>query len=74
MHRILYYCLLSFALLSYAASAGDLCEAGEAHGGEWNEFRNGGSSHAAGEFPVVWSPESGIAWQKELPGDRKSVV
>ena len=35
----------------------------------WTGFRNGGSSIAATDnLPTTWSPESGIAWQAELPG------
>lgn len=34
----------------------------------WTSFRNGGSSQAGGNYPETWSPESGVAWQRELPG------
>ena len=35
---------------------------------DWTSFRNGGESRADSDLPVRWSPESGIAWQRELPG------
>jgi outer membrane protein assembly factor BamB len=41
---------------------------GENSASNWPEFRNGGSSTSASTVPDTWSPESGIAWQKELPG------
>ena len=35
----------------------------------WTSFRNGGPSRAAtSSSPLVWSPDAGIAWQRELPG------
>lgn len=35
----------------------------------WRSFQNGGpSAVAGGKFATEWSPESGIAWQKELAG------
>lgn len=35
----------------------------------WTSFRNGGSSSTtAANLPTTWSPQEGIAWQKELPG------
>lgn len=35
----------------------------------WSAFRNGGGSRsAARNLPIKWSPDSGIAWQRELPG------
>lgn len=51
-------CLLNMAI----------CYGGELSPSAWTEFRNGGSSHSSGTMPVAWSPESGIAWQKELAG------
>lgn len=34
----------------------------------WVGFRNGGQSHAEGLLPLIWTPESNIAWQCELDG------
>lgn len=35
----------------------------------WPSFRNGGASRAeAASLPLHWSPKTGIAWQRELPG------
>ncbi len=35
----------------------------------WPSFRNGGDSRStAKSLPINWSPDSGIAWQHELPG------
>ena len=45
-----------------------ICCGGDLSPSVWTEFRNGGSSHSLGPMPLTWSPESGIAWQKELPG------
>jgi outer membrane protein assembly factor BamB len=35
---------------------------------DWLSFRNGGASRAESSLPTVWTPQSGIAWQRELPG------
>ena len=35
---------------------------------DWSSFRNGGDSHASQSLPTVWSPDTGLAWQHELPG------
>jgi outer membrane protein assembly factor BamB len=51
-------CLLNLAI----------CCGGELSPSVWTEFRNGGSSISSGPLPLTWSPENGIAWQKELPG------
>lgn len=53
------------AVLACLASA---CRADEPSESSWTEFRNGGSSRSEAALPVSWSPEEGIAWQKELPG------
>ena len=45
-----------------------ICSGGELSPSIWTEFRNGGSSYSPGLMPLEWSPEKGIAWQKELPG------
>ncbi|MEM6363230.1 MAG: PQQ-binding-like beta-propeller repeat protein [Planctomycetota bacterium] len=43
-----------------------LPSAGQDH---WPSFRNGGSSVTTADGPPMrWSPESGIAWQVDLPG------
>lgn len=34
----------------------------------WPQFRAGGNSHASGQLPLVWSPQTGITWQRELEG------
>lgn len=40
----------------------------------WSEFRNGGASHTfSSDLPVEWSPDSTVAWQRELPGYGQSV-
>jgi hypothetical protein len=53
--------LVTFALLT--ASPAD------ATSQAWTGLRNGGSSLAAGEqWPLAWSPQQGLAWQRELPG------
>lgn len=51
-------CLLNMAM----------CCGGDLSPSAWTEFRNGGSSVSSGSMPLTWSPESGIAWQKELNG------
>lgn len=51
-------CLLNLAI----------CFGGDLSPSAWTEFRNGGSSISSGLLPLTWSPENGIAWQKELPG------
>jgi outer membrane protein assembly factor BamB len=51
-------CLLNLAI----------CCGGDLSPSVWTEFRNGGSSISSGPMPLTWSPENGIAWQKELPG------
>jgi len=51
-------CLLNLAI----------CCGGDLSPSVWTEFRNGGSSHSSGPMPLKWSPENGIAWQKEFPG------
>lgn len=39
------------------------------YGDDWRSFQNGGNSAVAGtEYPVEWSPSSGIVWQKKLAG------
>ncbi|WP_144998663.1 outer membrane protein assembly factor BamB family protein [Polystyrenella longa] len=38
------------------------------HAADWNSFRNGGNSTAEGNYPTSWSPDSGVAWQRETPG------
>ena len=35
---------------------------------DWTSFRDGGQSQASTELPLAWSPDNGIAWQRELPG------
>lgn len=35
---------------------------------DWTSFRNGGVSQSSVPLPTKWSPESGIAWQRELIG------
>lgn len=38
-------------------------------GDRWPGFRNDGSNHSQSKnLPIRWSPKSGIAWQRELPG------
>lgn len=34
----------------------------------WSSFRNGGDSNATSSLPTEWSPDNGIAWQRELVG------
>ena len=51
-------CLLNLAI----------CFGGDSSPSVWTEFRNGGSSISSGSMPLTWSPENGIAWQKELSG------
>ena len=51
-------CLLNLAM----------CCGGDLSPSVWTEFRNGGSSISSGPLPLTWSPENGIAWQKELSG------
>lgn len=34
----------------------------------WPAFRNGGTSLVEASLPLNWSPETGIAWQRELAG------
>ncbi|UUO04714.1 PQQ-binding-like beta-propeller repeat protein [Blastopirellula sp. J2-11] len=34
----------------------------------WPQFRAGGSSYVGGPLPLTWSPQTGIAWQRELEG------
>lgn len=41
---------------------------GDKSSNNWTEFRNGGSSSSTCSLPVTWSPEKGVAWQRELPG------
>ena len=53
-------------LLFYTSASGVLAEDHTAQ--SWTEFRNGGSSHTASTMPEKWSDDSGIAWQRELPG------
>ncbi|MEM7558343.1 MAG: PQQ-binding-like beta-propeller repeat protein [Planctomycetota bacterium] len=37
--------------------------------GDWTSFRNDGRNvTVARNLPTKWSPSSGIAWQRELPG------
>lgn len=36
--------------------------------GDWTSFRNGGGSRSAAPLPINWSPDRGIAWQRELVG------
>ncbi len=35
---------------------------------DWTSFRDGGKSQVSEALPQKWTPESGIAWQRELPG------
>ena len=44
----------------------ETASAGETAG--WNSFRNGGTSHSPGEYPVRWTPKAGLLWQQELAG------
>lgn len=48
-------------------TAGTFAERLDAGNG-WTSFRNGGASTAASDLPTKWSPEKGIAWQRELVG------
>ncbi|MEN1706129.1 MAG: PQQ-binding-like beta-propeller repeat protein [Planctomycetota bacterium] len=51
------------ACMSSGASAQDQA------GARWTSFRNSGTNTAAAEsLPVTWSEDSGISWQRELPG------
>ncbi|MCC9608680.1 PQQ-binding-like beta-propeller repeat protein [Blastopirellula sp. JC732] len=52
------------ALLTIAAAGSSLY----GQQANWSEFRAGGSSHAAAPLPLRWSPDDGIAWQRELDG------
>lgn len=48
--------------LALLAGAGDNADC-------WPSFRNGGDSRSAAEnLPINWSPDSGVAWQRELIG------
>jgi len=57
-----FYCL-ALLLLPLSVALGE-----EKSASNWTEFRNGGSSCSPCSLPVTWSPEKGIAWQRELPG------
>jgi len=61
--RILTLVAIGMVLLPSAPAPAD--PAGQS---EWTSFRNGGTSHGAGEYPINWSPENGILWQQELDG------
>jgi outer membrane protein assembly factor BamB len=43
--------------------------ASSVHAQDWTSFQNGGDiDNTAWKFPQKWSPENGIAWEKELAG------
>lgn len=51
----------AFCLILLSADAADAAN--------WPSFRNGGASRTlADHLPLHWSPDRGIAWQRELPG------
>lgn len=56
--------------LSIAAIAKESEPSGSQSNEMWSSFRGGGSSTVAtgAVLPEKWSPDSGIAWQVELPG------
>lgn len=52
------------AVLAAASFAATLA----AEPASWPAFRNGGTSQVDGSLPLNWSPQTGIAWQRELAG------
>lgn len=55
-------------LIAALACLTTACRADDPSESSWTEFRNGGSSRGSADLPASWSPEKGVAWQKELPG------
>jgi outer membrane protein assembly factor BamB len=54
-------------LLRLSALLALLCPV-EASYADWTGFRNDGGSQTDCQLPTAWSPASGVAWQRELPG------
>ncbi|MEM9940441.1 MAG: PQQ-binding-like beta-propeller repeat protein [Planctomycetota bacterium] len=63
MSKSYFYLPLLIAMLAVLPASGD------DDTDRWTGFRNEGTNiSTASELPVQWSPESGIAWERELPG------
>lgn len=60
--------ILVLVAVGIMLAAGQYASAEPTQQAHWASFRNGGSSHASGDYPVSWGPKSGVIWQQELKG------